>query len=128
MTRRQRDEQLRPSIEKKIRTNKKRTDPLLRKVGYSRSDVAFDHRSSDDQSSAERRGRRLRIYYVAQLGRRPPRFAIQVNDRSLIQRDWAFHIENRLRAEYGLQGVPLVIDYVPRKGRRERRVPRAGRV
>jgi GTP-binding protein len=76
----------------------------------------------------QRRGRRLRIYYAAQVGRRPPRFAIQVNDRSLIHRDWAFHLENRLRAEYGLQGVPLVIDYVPRKGRRERRVQRAGRV
>jgi GTP-binding protein len=76
----------------------------------------------------QRRGRRLRTYYAAQVGRRPPRFAIQVNDRSLIQRDWAFHLENRLRAEYGLQGVPLVIDYVPRKGRRPRRVQRAGRV
>ena len=76
----------------------------------------------------QRRGRRLRLYYTAQVGRRPPRFAIQVNDRSLIHRDWAFHLENRLRAEYGLEGVPLVIDYVPRKGRRERGVQRAGRV
>ncbi len=65
----------------------------------------------------QRRGRRLRLYYAAQVGRRPPRFAIQVNDRKLIQRDWAFHLENRLRAEYDLQGVPLVIDYVPRKTR-----------
>jgi GTP-binding protein len=76
----------------------------------------------------QRRGRRLRLYYTAQVGRRPPRFAIQVNDRSLIQRDWAFHLENRLRAEYGLEGVPLLIDYIPRKGRRARGVQRAGRV
>jgi GTP-binding protein len=76
----------------------------------------------------QRHGRRLRLYYTAQVGRRPPRFAIQVNDRSLIQRNWAFHLENRLRAEYGLEGVPLVIDYVPRKGRRPRSVQRAGRV
>ena len=62
-----------------------------------------------------RRGRRLRLYYAAQVGRRPPRIAIQVNDRRLIQRDWAYHLENRLRENYGLQGVPLVIDYVPRK-------------
>ena len=40
-----------------------------------------------------------------------------MNDRRLIARDWAFHLENRLREAYGLQGVPLVIDYVPRKGR-----------
>jgi GTPase len=68
----------------------------------------------------QRRGRRLRLYYAAQVGRRPPRFAIQVNDRKLIVRDWAFHLENRLREAYGLEGVPLVIDYVPRSGRRRR--------
>jgi GTP-binding protein len=65
-----------------------------------------------------KRSRRLRLYYSAQVGRRPPRIAIQVNDRKLIVRDWAYHLENRLRDEYALQGVPLVIDYVPRTGRR----------
>ncbi len=75
-----------------------------------------------------RHGRRLRLYYAAQVGRRPPRFAIQVNDRRLIARDWAFHLENRLREAYHLEGVPLVIDYVPRKGRRNRSGQRAGRV
>jgi GTPase len=65
-----------------------------------------------------RRGRRLRLYYAAQVGERPPRIAIQVNDRRLIVRDWAYHLENRLRETYGLEGVPLVIDYVPKKNRR----------
>ncbi|MEK6271086.1 MAG: ribosome biogenesis GTPase Der [Actinomycetota bacterium] len=65
-------------------------------------------------------GRRLRLYYAAQVERRPPRFAIQVNDRRLITRAWAFHLENRLREAYELQGVPLVIDFVPRSGRRRR--------
>jgi GTP-binding protein len=64
-----------------------------------------------------KRGRRLRLYYAAQIGRRPPRFAIQVNDRRLISRDWAFHLENRLREAYGLEGVPVIIDFVPRKSR-----------
>jgi GTP-binding protein len=81
-----------------------------------------------DQPPPQRGGRRLRLYYSAQVGRRPPRFAIQVNDRKLIAREWAFHLENRLRAAYALQGVPLVIDYVPRGGRRNRSVQRAGRV
>ncbi len=65
-----------------------------------------------------RRGRRLRLYYAAQVGERPPRFAIQVNDRRLITRDWAYHLENRLRETYGLEGVPVVIDFVPHSGRR----------
>jgi GTP-binding protein len=68
-----------------------------------------------------RRGRRLRLLYSAQIGRRPPRFAIQVNDRRLISRDWAYHLENRLREAYALEGVPLVIDFIPRSGRRGRR-------
>jgi GTP-binding protein len=66
-----------------------------------------------------RRGRRLRLYYAAQIGERPPRIAIQVNDRKLIVREWAYHLENRLRETYGLEGVPLVIDFVPRKRRGE---------
>jgi GTP-binding protein len=66
-------------------------------------------------------GRRLRIYYVAQVGRRPPRFAVQVNDRRLITREWAYHFENRLREEYGLEGIPLVIDFVPHTRRQRSR-------
>lgn len=67
----------------------------------------------------ERRGRRLKLLYAAQVERRPPRIAIQVNDRSLINRDWAFYLENQMRDAYDLQGVPLVIDYVPRSGTRK---------
>jgi GTP-binding protein len=65
-----------------------------------------------------RRGRRLRLYYAAQVGESPPRIAIQVNDRRLISRDWAYHLENRMRDAYALQGVPLVIDFIPHSGRR----------
>lgn len=65
-----------------------------------------------------RRGRRLRLYYSAQIGESPPRFAIQVNDRRLIVRDWAYHLENRMRETYGLEGIPLIIDFVPHTGRR----------
>ena len=63
----------------------------------------------------QRRGKRLRLYYAAQVGTRPPRIAIQVNDRRLITRDWAYHLENRLREAYELEGVPLVIDLVPKR-------------
>jgi GTP-binding protein len=65
-----------------------------------------------------RRGRRLRLYYAAQVGERPPRIAIQVNDRKLIVRDWAYHLENRMREAYELEGIPLIIDFVPHSGRR----------
>ncbi len=57
------------------------------------------------------RGRRLRMYYMAQFETSPPRFAVQVNDRSLIKRDYAYFLENQLRERFGLEGVPLVIDF-----------------
>jgi GTPase len=72
-----------------------------------------------------KRGKRLRLLYAAQVERRPPRIAIQVNDRRLIARDWAYHLENRLRERYGLEGVPVIIDFIPRSGGRRRRGQRA---
>jgi GTP-binding protein len=65
-----------------------------------------------------RRGKRLRLYYAAQVGEAPPRIAIQVNDRTLISRDWAYYLENRFRDALGLEGVPLVIDLTPRRRHR----------
>jgi GTP-binding protein len=64
-----------------------------------------------------RRGRRLNLLYMAQTGERPPRFSIQVNARGLVTREYAYFLENRLRERYRLDGVPLVIDFVERRGR-----------
>jgi GTP-binding protein len=66
-----------------------------------------------------KRGRRLRLYYSAQVGDSPPRIAIQVNDRTLISRDWSFYLENQLREALRLEGIPLVIDFIPRRRARE---------
>ena len=64
-----------------------------------------------------RHGKRLRLLYMTQFESKPPRFAVQVNDRRLISRNYAYFIENSLRQRYGLEGIPLVIDY---KGRDRR--------
>ncbi|MFL5867248.1 MAG: ribosome biogenesis GTPase Der [Thermoleophilaceae bacterium] len=69
---------------------------------------------SDLQSAREPpavRGRRLRLYYMTQFETDPPRLAVQVNDRARVTRDYAYFLENRLRDRYGLEGVPLVIDF-----------------
>ena len=63
------------------------------------------------------RGKRLRMYYLAQFETSPPRFAVQVNDRSRVTRDYAYFLENRLRERWKLQGVPLVIDFKTSRGR-----------
>jgi GTPase len=57
---------------------------------------------------------RLKLIYMAQIEAAPPRFAIQVNSRARVTRDYAYFIENRLRARYGMDGVPLIIDFVER--------------
>jgi GTP-binding protein len=64
---------------------------------------------------------RLKLIYMAQIGERPPRFAIQVNSRARVTRDYAYFIENRLRARYGMDGVPLIIDFVERGTRTDTR-------
>jgi GTP-binding protein len=65
-----------------------------------------------------KQGHRLKLLYAAQIGERPPRFAIQVNSRQRVTRDYAYFVENRLRARFGMDGVPLIIDFVERKSRR----------
>jgi GTP-binding protein len=65
-----------------------------------------------------KQGHRLKMLYIAQIGVRPPRFAIQVNSRQRVTRDYAYFVENRLRERYGLDGVPAIIDFVERKNRR----------
>jgi GTP-binding protein len=64
------------------------------------------------------RGQRLKLLFMTQTGVRPPRFSIQVNTRARLTRDYAYYIENRLRQRYGLDGVPLIIDFVQRSERR----------
>jgi GTP-binding protein len=75
-----------------------------------------------------RGGRRLKLIYMTQIGSSPPRFAIQVNSRALLTREYVYFLENRLRARLGMDGVPLVIDFVERgqramSDRRGRRAP-----
>jgi GTP-binding protein len=70
------------------------------------------------RSSAQHR---LKLIYMTQIGENPPRFAIQVNSRARVTRDYAYFVENRLRARYGMDGVPLIIDFVERGTRTRQR-------
>ena len=55
---------------------------------------------------------------MTQFGERPPRFAIQVSNKGGVTRDYSYFLENRLRERYGLDGIPLIIDFAERKQRR----------
>ncbi len=65
-----------------------------------------------------RQGKRLKLLLITQTAVRPPRFSIQVNSRQRVTRDYAYFLENRLRGHFGLEGVPLIIDFVERRERR----------
>jgi GTP-binding protein len=68
--------------------------------------------------TVHRGGSRLKLLYMTQTAARPPRFSIQVNSRAKVTRDYAYYLENRMRERYGLDGVPLIIDFVQRSERR----------
>jgi len=72
-----------------------------------------------------RQGHRLKLLYMTQTAAHPPRFSVQVNSRGRVTRDYAYFLENRMRERYSLQGIPLIIDFVERGGRRSER--RGGR-
>jgi GTP-binding protein len=58
------------------------------------------------------RGRkRLNLLYGTQVSTRPPRFRFTVNDTSLVTRDYAYWVENELRARFAMEGVPVAIDF-----------------
>ena len=67
-----------------------------------------------------KQGHRLKMLYIAQIDRNPPRFNISVNSRNRVTREYAFFVENRLRERYALDGIPLIIDFAERSSRRER--------
>jgi GTP-binding protein len=69
------------------------------------------------RQSPAKQGHRLKMLYMAQIGVRPPRFAIQVNSRTRVTREYAYFVENRLRERYALEGIPVIIDFNERKQR-----------
>jgi GTP-binding protein len=58
--------------------------------------------------------RKLNLLYGTQTQTRPPRFRFFVNDPRLVTRDYAYWVENQLRERFGLEGVPVSIDFVRR--------------
>ncbi len=70
--------------------------------------------------AGKHRNQRLRLLFMTQTAERPPRFSIQVNNRELVTRDYAYYLENRMRERYRMEGIPLIIDFVERNERRGR--------
>ena len=54
-------------------------------------------------------GRVAKIYYMTQVGIRPPTFVMFVNDANLIHFSYVRFIENRLRESFSFEGTPIRI-------------------
>ena len=73
-------------------------------------------RTLAEERPGPRKGkRRLSMRFLVQTGVAPPVFRLEVNDRSLMTRDYGFWLENRLRDRFDLAGVPVDIEVRSRR-------------
>ena len=64
------------------------------------------------------KGRRLKIYYMTQVGVRPPHFVCFCNDARLFHFSYQRYLENQIRATFGLEGTPVRMS-IRQKGDKE---------
>ena len=64
------------------------------------------------------KGRRLKIYYMTQVGIRPPHFVCFCNDARLFHFSYQRYLENQIRATFGLEGTPVRLT-IRQKGEKE---------
>jgi GTP-binding protein len=53
------------------------------------------------------RGKRLKIYYMTEVGVRPPTFVIFCNDAELFHFSYQRYLENQMREVFGFNGTPI---------------------
>ena len=53
------------------------------------------------------KGRRLKVYYMTQVGVKPPHFVCFCNDARLFHFSYQRYIENQIRSTFGLEGTPV---------------------
>ena len=65
------------------------------------------------------KGRRLKIYYMTQVGIKPPHFVVFCNDKKLFHFSYRRYLENQIRSVFGLEGTPIIMT-IRQKGEEER--------
>ena len=64
------------------------------------------------------KGRRLKIYYMTQVGVKPPHFVAFCNEAKLFHFSYRRYLENCIRNTFGLEGTPVILS-VRQKGDKE---------
>jgi len=57
------------------------------------------------------KGKRLKIYFVAQSGTMPPKFTFNVNSKGLVHFSYERYLENKIRENFDLEGTPIIIQF-----------------
>ena len=57
------------------------------------------------------KGKRLKIYFVAQTGVVPPKFTFNVNSKGLVHFSYERYLENKIRESFDFEGTPIVIQF-----------------
>ena len=68
------------------------------------------------------KGRRLKIYYMTQVGVQPPHFVVFCNDAKLFHFSYQRYLENQIRNTFGLEGTPIRLTIRQKEKRRMRDV------
>jgi GTP-binding protein len=89
-------------VEREKRIASPELNRLLKKIGESHPPPAVQ-------------GKRVRILYGAQIGTSPPRFVFFSKFPEFIKASYQRFIENRLRDQFGFEGVPLVLSFRKKK-------------
>lgn len=53
------------------------------------------------------KGRRLKIFYITQVGVKPPVFILFVNNKKLMHYSYQRYLENQIRNNFGFEGTPI---------------------
>jgi GTPase len=65
-------------------------------------------------------GKLFKVYYVSQPGTHPPLFVFACNDPDLLQQHYTRFLENVIREHFDFEGVPISLEFRPRRDNEER--------
>ena len=63
------------------------------------------------QAPPSYKGKRLKIYFTSQTGIKPPKFTFNVNNKNLVHFSYERYLENNIRSNFDLEGVPIVLQF-----------------
>lgn len=57
------------------------------------------------------KSRRLKIYFCAQSGIKPPKITLNVNDKGLVHFSYQRYLENKIRENFDFEGTPIILQF-----------------